>query len=108
MSVDILGTNCDQCISMDQCCFTSTETIRLIRTATSTFTQLLNSVGSQIGSGIFDPTQFWLHAGHNGHNWPLPKGFQIRTSMFTGEVNLHHELIVVIQHIKTDYREAKF
>ena len=30
--VDILGTNCDQCVSMVQCCFTSTETIRLIRT----------------------------------------------------------------------------
>ena len=28
MSVDILGTNCDQCLSMVQCCFTS----RLIRT----------------------------------------------------------------------------
>ena len=32
MSVDILGTNCDQCRSMVQCCFTSTETVRLIRT----------------------------------------------------------------------------
>ena len=47
--VDILGTNCDQCVSVVQCCFTSTETIRLVRTgrprtATSTFTQLLNSV----------------------------------------------------------------
>ena len=31
MSVDILGTNCDQCMSMVQYCFTSTETIRLIR-----------------------------------------------------------------------------
>ena len=30
--VDILGTNCDQCLSMGQCCFTSTETVRLIRT----------------------------------------------------------------------------
>ena len=30
--VDILGTNCDQCISMVQCCFTSTKTVRLIRT----------------------------------------------------------------------------
>ena len=30
MSVDILGTNCDQCTV--QCCFTSMETIRLIRT----------------------------------------------------------------------------
>ena len=29
--VDILGTNCDQCVCMVQCCFTSTETIRLIR-----------------------------------------------------------------------------
>ena len=30
--VDILGTNCDQCVRMVQCCFTSTETVRLIRT----------------------------------------------------------------------------
>ena len=30
--VDILGANCDQCMSMVQCSFTSTETIRLIRT----------------------------------------------------------------------------
>ena len=49
VGVDILGTECDQCVCMVQCCFTSTETVRLIRTgkprtATSTFTQLLNSV----------------------------------------------------------------
>ena len=31
MSVDILGTNCDQCVSTVHCCFTPTETIRLIR-----------------------------------------------------------------------------
>ena len=30
--VDILGTNCDQRLSMVQCCFTSTETVRFIRT----------------------------------------------------------------------------
>ena len=30
--VDILGTNCDQCRSTVQCCFMSTETVRLIRT----------------------------------------------------------------------------
>ena len=30
--VDILGTNCDQCVSTVQCCFTSTEAIMLIRT----------------------------------------------------------------------------
>ena len=48
MSGDILGTSWDQCVSMVQYCFTSTETIRLVETekpraATSTFTQLLNS-----------------------------------------------------------------
>ena len=32
MSVDIVGTNCDQCRSTVQCCFTSTETVRLIGT----------------------------------------------------------------------------
>ena len=29
---DILGTNCDECLSMVKCSFTSTETVRLIRT----------------------------------------------------------------------------
>ena len=29
--VDMSGTNCDQCRSMVQCCFTPTETVRLIR-----------------------------------------------------------------------------
>ena len=33
MSVDILGTSCDQCRSMVQYCFTSTETRRLVRTS---------------------------------------------------------------------------
>ena len=28
----VIGTNCDQCLSMVQCRFTSTETVRLIRT----------------------------------------------------------------------------
>ena len=52
--IDILGTNCNECVSMVQCCFTSTETIRLVRTESPstftmdlyrsmTFTQLLNS-----------------------------------------------------------------
>ena len=46
MSVNILGTSWDQCVSTVQYCFTSMETIRLVRTeprtATSTLTQLLN------------------------------------------------------------------
>ena len=54
MWVGILGTNCDRCRSMVQCCFTSTETVRLIRTESpgrppqSTFTQLLNSEKAQM------------------------------------------------------------
>ena len=43
--VDILGTNYDQCVSMVQCCFTSTETIRLIGTGRPGGLQLLNSLG---------------------------------------------------------------
>ena len=34
MSADILGTNCDQCRSMGQCYFTSTETVGLSGTGT--------------------------------------------------------------------------
>ena len=29
---DISGTNCNQCVCKVQCCFTSTETVKLIRT----------------------------------------------------------------------------
>ena len=32
MSADILATNCDQCVSMVRYCFTSTKTVRLVRT----------------------------------------------------------------------------
>ena len=39
VSVDILGTSWDQCVSMVRYCFTSTETIKLFRT----FTQFLSS-----------------------------------------------------------------
>ena len=75
--VDIFGTNCDQCVSMVQCCFTSTETVRLIRTgeprtATSTLTQLLNS----------DIFFCWervkilctVHAWRGWSCWPRPSG----------------------------------
>ena len=41
MSVDILETSCDQCRSMVQYSFTSTESRRLVRTDTSTLTQPL-------------------------------------------------------------------
>ena len=48
MSVDMLGTNCDRCPSTVQCCFTSTETVRLVRTEgpdghLDSHTQLLSS-----------------------------------------------------------------
>ena len=32
IGLTLLGTNCDQCVNMVQCCFTFTETIKLIRT----------------------------------------------------------------------------
>ena len=51
-SVDILGTNCDQYLNMVRCCPTSTETARLTRTATSTFTQFLNS-GRNMASNTY-------------------------------------------------------
>ena len=35
MSGDTLGTNCDQCLSMIQRCFASTETVGLVRTGSS-------------------------------------------------------------------------
>ena len=37
----------------------------------------------EVGSGIYDPGRFWLHAGRNDHNWQ-PKRFRIGSSMFTG------------------------
>ena len=36
----------------------------------------------EVGSGRYDPGRFWLHAGRNGHNWPLPKRFRIESSPF--------------------------
>ena len=46
-----LGTNCDQCQSMVQCCFMSTETVRLIRT---------ESLGQppQLSRSSWTPTSF--------------------------------------------------
>ena len=38
--VDMLGTNCDQCVSVGRCCFTSTETI--------------NSLGRGVQDGYLD------------------------------------------------------
>ena len=66
MSVDILGTNCDQFLSMVQCCFTSTETVRLIRRGNPgwpprlSHTQLLNS--KRLGPLTW---LFWAHSTAN-------------------------------------------
>ena len=53
MSVDILGTSWDQCRSMVQYSFMSTETRRLLRTATSTLTQLWTMINNIIIISIF-------------------------------------------------------
>ena len=57
MSVDILGTNCDQCVCMVQCCFTSTETIRLIRDGE-------NEGGRGYGGGGREIIYLSLHCHH--------------------------------------------
>ena len=44
--VDILGTNCDQRVCMVQCCFTSTKTIRLVRTESSSELTLFGHAGN--------------------------------------------------------------
>ena len=40
----------------------------------------------EVGSGMHDLGQFWLHAGCNGCNWPWPKCFRIGSGMFTGYI----------------------
>ena len=57
MSVDILGTNCNQCRSMVRCCsnvhsFCKAHYDGKPRTATSTFTQLLNSDPNELTHGL--------------------------------------------------------
>ena len=50
--VDILETNCDQCVSTVQCCFTSTETIRLIRTGSPGWPPHLSHSSALLGCSI--------------------------------------------------------
>ena len=71
MSVDLLGTNWDQCRSMVQYSFTSTETRRLVRTDSpgrppqSTLTQLLNH------EHLFTYGPVWIYIGlqHFSHGF---------------------------------------
>ena len=39
----------------------------------------------EVGSGIYNPARFWLHAGRNGHDWPYPKRFRVGFGMSTGD-----------------------
>ena len=39
----------------------------------------------EVGSSIYSLARFWLHAGHDSHNKPSPKRFQIGSGTFTGE-----------------------
>ena len=55
MSSDVgltLGTNCDQCVSMVQCCFMSTETVRLIRTGSPGWPPRLSHSSALLGYSI--------------------------------------------------------
>ena len=46
-----------------------------------------SDTGSQIWHYIYDLAQFCLLTGHNSHDWPQPKCFQIGSGIFTGEVH---------------------
>ena len=79
MSGCILGTKCDQCVCMVQRCFTSTETVRLIRTgeprtATSTVTELLNSVASFCFTFVWSTSLFHSVVWSDAPNRLLLKG----------------------------------
>ena len=50
----------------------------------------------EVRSSIYDPAWFWLHAGCNGHNWPWPKYFWIRSGLFIGFRNPQTEISVSI------------
>ena len=56
MSVDILGKNCDQCRRMVQCCFASTETVRLIRTEITGRPSRLSHSGQMNSDFVFIST----------------------------------------------------
>ena len=55
----LLGTNCDQCRSMVHCCFTSTETVRLIRTESPGRPPRLSHSS-------------WTLVAHSEHRFPAP------------------------------------
>ena len=61
MSVDILGTDCDQCRSMVQCCFTSTETVRLIRTESPGRPLRLSHSSRTLFGPSHEPVYIYVH-----------------------------------------------
>ena len=86
MSADILGTNCDQCQSMVQCCFMSTETVRLIRT---------ESLGQppQLSRSSWTPTSF-LTKWDDLLQQPsvLPGAYRLHEDATRSPVKAHHQL----------------
>ena len=62
-----------------------------------------------VRSGIYAPAQFWLHAGHNGHNWLKPKCFRIGSGILLGSYDAVIGMMIVIQQsglglrIQADY-----
>ena len=86
MWVDIIGTNCDQCGSRVQCCFTSTKTVRLVRTESpgrpprlSRSSWTLFRVQVQLTSLLLisPPRKLWSVSGsvfiNHQSNWSVPR-----------------------------------
>ena len=93
MSADILlGTNCDQCRSTVQCCFMSTETVRLIRTESTGQSPWLSHSSrtlpawkccwSLLCSAIF---RSWTDSLHSLSNYPFSFKLSFHLPKWTGD-----------------------
>ena len=65
--VDILGTNCDECVSMVQCCFTSTKNIRLVRMGSPGQPPRLSHSSSTLHSHSSVNMVLNVHRNHKAH-----------------------------------------
>ena len=55
----MLGTNCDQCVCVVQCCYTSTETVRFVRTGSPGRPPRLSHSSGTLGSdGMKEATTY--------------------------------------------------
>ena len=74
MSSDVgwqLGTSSDQCRSLVQCCFTSTRTIRLIRTESPGWPPRLSHSSWTAGKDAFPPVASYIYPTFQAHSYSV-------------------------------------